>query len=77
LSTTANNTRSWAKVVERGSRTTAECEDMEEGEETDVTTSAEATQCVLKECENQRMEQDPKIVENTQKGGGTKSSRAH
>ena len=68
MNTTTHNTTSWAKVAERGSRTTTvEGEDMEEGVETEESATAEATQCVLKESETQRMEQDPTIVENTQK----------
>ena len=68
MNTTTHNTTSWAKVAGRGSRTTTvEGEDMEEGVETEKSATAVATQCVLKESETQRMEQDPTSVENTQK----------
>jgi len=67
VDTTTNNTTSWAKVGAMGSRTTVECEDMEEGMVTEDSATAEATHCVLKDSETQRMEQDPTTVENTQK----------
>ena len=67
MNTTTNNTTSWAKVAAMGSRTTVEGEDMEEGVVTEDSATAEATHCVLKDSETQRMEQDPTTVENTQK----------
>jgi hypothetical protein len=67
MNTNANNTTSWAKVAERESRTTAEGGDMDEGAERDASMSAEGTQCVLKDCDTQRLEQDSTIVENTKK----------